>query len=99
MLDKLFARDPSMVFRRIADECILVPIRSNVGDVESIYTLNELGVEIWELIDGKRPVKEIRDTIVEQFEVSEKKAEEDLLVLLQQLDEIGAIREVVTDRP
>ena len=97
MLDKLFARDSSMVFRRIADECVLVPIRSNVADVESIYTLNEVGAQIWELIDGKRRVKEIRDLIIAEFEVGLGEAEEDLLILLQQLNEIGAIQEVPKD--
>jgi len=97
MLDKLFARDPSMVFRRIAGECVLVPVRRNVADVESIYTLNEVGAQIWEFIDGKRRVKEIRDLIVAEFEVGLGEAEEDLLILLQQFNEIGAIHEVPTD--
>ena len=97
MLDTLFARDPSMVFRRIADECILVPIRKNVGDVESLYTLNDVGAQVWELIDGERRVKEIRDQIVATFEVSPAEAEDDLITLLQQLDEIGAIQEMPVD--
>jgi hypothetical protein len=41
MLDKTFSRDPSMVFRRIADECILVPIRKNVG----VYPVSESGTD------------------------------------------------------
>ena len=86
-----------MVFRRIADECILVPIRKNVGNVESIYMLNEVGAQIWELIDGKRQVEEIRDLIVEEFDVSQGEAEEDLLTLLQQFNEIGAINEVAAN--
>ena len=99
MLDKSFSRDPSMVFRKIADECILVPIRKNVGDVESIFTLNPVGAQIWELIDGQRRVEEIRDLIVREFDVSREEAEEDLLVLLQQLGDIGAIYEVGIDGP
>ena len=97
MTNQLFSRDPSMVFRRIADEIILVPIRRNVGDVECIYTLNEVGARIWALIDGTRRVEEIRDRIVGEFEVSQGEAEEDLLRLLEQFDEIGAINEVPTD--
>lgn len=93
MLEKQFNRDPSMVFRRIADECILVPVRSSVGDVESIYTLNPVGARIWELIDGRQRVRDIRDTIVAEFEVGETEAEGDLVTLLEQLHEIGAIGE------
>ena len=99
LLERFFARDPSMVFRRIADECILVPIGRSVTDVESIYTLNAVGARIWELIDGKRRVETIRDLIVAEFEVSHREAEEDLLILLEQLGEIGAVREVRLDGP
>ena len=97
MSDKRFARDPSMVFRRIAEECILVPIRRNVGDVESIYTLNQVGARIWEWMDGRRSIREICDLIVGEFEVSREQAQEDALILFQQLAEIGAIREVTAD--
>lgn len=97
MLDKRFVRDPSMVFRRIAEECILVPIRSNVGDVESLYTLNEVGAQTWEWVDGRRSIREICDLIVGEFEVSREQAQEDALILFQQLAEIGAVRKVTAD--
>ena len=86
-----------MVFRRIADECILVPVRRSVGDVESIYTLNQVAARTWELIDGRRRVREIRELIIEEFDVGATEAEEDLLTLLQQLNEIGAITDLSTD--
>ena len=49
-LERCFKKDPNMVSRKIADEVILVPIRQNVGDLESIYTLNEVATRIWELM-------------------------------------------------
>ena len=62
-LDKVYTKSDSIVFRKIADEFILVPIRQNVGDLESIYTLNETAARIWELIDGKIKVKEIKENL------------------------------------
>jgi hypothetical protein len=38
-LEKCYQKDPNIVSRKIADEFILVPIKQNVGDLESIYTL------------------------------------------------------------
>ncbi len=93
----IYQKSPDIVSRKIVDEIILVPIRRKIGDVESIYTLNELGAHIWELIDGKRRVNEIRDLIVAEFEVSQGEVEGDLLTLLQQFTEIGAVNEVPTD--
>jgi hypothetical protein len=90
-LDKVYSKSDSIVFRKIADEFILVPIRKNVGDLESIYTLNETGARIWELIDGKNKVKEIKEKIVEEFEVTPEKAEKDIVEHLMQLEEIKAL--------
>jgi len=89
----LYEKHPDFVARRIADEVVLVPISRKVGEIDSLYVLNEVGARIWELIDG-RSLKELRDAIVEQFEVSESTAQDDLTVLIEQLKEIGAIQEV-----
>ena len=51
-LTDTYQQDPSIVSREIAGEVILVPIRNNVGDLESIYTLNETAARIWALLDG-----------------------------------------------
>jgi len=93
LLDKVYKKSDSIVSRRIADEFILVPIRQNVGDLESISTLNEVAARIWELIDGKKKVREIKDKIVEEFEVTPQQAEKDLIEYLKQLKKINAIEE------
>ncbi len=90
-LEKYFDKSPNIVSRKIADEVILVPIRQNVGDLESIYTLNEVGAFIWELTEGKRKVKDIKEMIVEEFDVSPQVAEKDLMEFIQQLEEINGI--------
>ncbi|PYM83317.1 MAG: hypothetical protein DME06_03795 [Candidatus Rokuibacteriota bacterium] len=93
MLNTVYAKHPDMVGRRIADELILVPISREVGEIDSLYVLSDVGARIWDLIDG-RPLEQVRDSIVEEFEVNEATAEEDLTVLIEQLKEIGAIREL-----
>jgi hypothetical protein len=90
-LDACYRRAPSIVSREIAGETILVPIRKNMGDLESIYTLNETAAYAWELIDGQRSVQTIRDEIVGEFEVGADEAEQDLLKLLAQLESFGAV--------
>jgi len=92
-LDKVYRKSDSIVSRKIANEFILVPIRQDVGDLGSIYTLNEVAARIWELIDGKRKASEIKNKIVEEFEVTPEEAEKDLIEHLQQLEEVKAITE------
>ena len=93
-LELIFQKDSSIVSRRIADEVILVPISRKVEEVECLYTLNEVGARIWDLIDSQRSLKAVRDTLVAEFDVSEREAEEDLLTLIEQLQQIGVIQEV-----
>ena len=94
LFKRCFAKDPSIVSRNVAGEQILVPIRQKAGEIDSIYTLNEVASRIWELLDGEKQVEEIKSAIVEEFEVSPKEAEEDLLKFLPQLEEAGAVRTV-----
>ena len=93
LLEKVFKKSDAVVFRRIGDECILVPIRQGMGDLESIYTLNETAARIWELLDGTATGIEIRDKIIEEFDVTPGEAEEDLAHHLEELASIKAIIE------
>ncbi len=93
-LERLFQKDSLIVSRRIADEVILVPVSQKLGEVDCIYTLNDVAAHIWELIDGKRSLKALRDSMVEAFQVQDSEAQEDLLMLIEQLKEVGAIQEV-----
>jgi hypothetical protein len=91
-LDDRYGHDPNIVDREIAGEVILVPIRDNVGDLESIYTLNETAARIWALLDGERTLAEVRDAIVAEFEVDPVDAEADLLELVGQLAAADAVQ-------
>jgi hypothetical protein len=93
-LDSVYARNDRVVSRRIVDELILVPIRQSVADMETLYTLNEVGARVYELIDGERPVRAIVEAIVEEFEVGFETAESDVSEFIAQLLSIEGIREL-----
>ena len=93
-LELRFKRNENFVFRRIGDEMILVPIKNNVGDMGYIYNFNELAAFVWENLDGKDRLLDIKNSIVEEFEVSAQQAEEDLCEFVDDLKEIGAISEM-----
>jgi len=90
-LTSVYHHDPTMVARNIAGEVILVPIRSNVGDLDSIYTLNETAAFVWEHFDGVRTLAEIVAAVVAEFEVETAQAEQDTLALTAQLESVQAI--------
>jgi hypothetical protein len=90
-LGERYRKSPTIVTREIAGEVILVPIRQHVGDLDSVFTLNETASRIWALIDGQRSVCDIRDAIVAEFEVGEDEAEGDVIALIGQLEATGAV--------
>jgi len=94
---KYYKRDESMVSRKIADELLLVPTKQNVANLHCIYTLNELGGRIWELIDGSTSLEEIVSTLTQEYKVEANQAEADIEDFLNQLEEIGAITLKITD--
>ena len=90
-IDQVFQKNENFVFRQIDDETILVPIKNNVGDMGSIYNLNEVGAYIWEHLDGEKTLPDIKNKIAMEFEVSSETAEEHLMEFVDQLKEIEAI--------
>jgi hypothetical protein len=94
LLDNVYAQDENMVYRRIGEEMILVPIRRRTADLESIYTLNDTGAFIWEHLDGERTVAEIRDALLEEYAVSPEDAEADVIEFVEMLVEIQGVRQV-----
>ncbi len=90
-LEARYGRSERMVFRKIHDEMLLVPIKHNVGDLGSIYSLNEVGAFIWEHLDGTRRLLDIKQMMAQEFKVSSHKAETDLCEFVDELHKIGAI--------
>jgi len=90
-LASIYHHDPSIVARNIAGEVILVPIRNNVGDLDSIYTLNETAAFVWERLDGVRTLAEVVAALVAEYEVEPAQAGQDVLALIAQLESVKAI--------
>lgn len=81
--DKVFA-NPNTVWRSINGQGVLVKIPDG-----SLHLLNEVGTRIWELIQGKRRVREIGQVLCNEFEVTAKRATRDLREFIAQLLEEG----------
>jgi hypothetical protein len=87
-----WVRHPDFIFRRIADELILVPIRQQVGDLQSIYTLTPVAAQIWEWLDGTHSVGQIIRRLTDEYDVTEHSAESDVLAFVSELEKIGAAK-------
>lgn len=94
ILAQRYDKSPDLVYRKIAEEYVLVPIRHDAADMEAVYTLEGIGARIWELIDGERTGYEILAQILEEYEVTRDVAEADLREFLGQL---GAVEGLAPD--
>jgi hypothetical protein len=55
------------------------------------YGLDPVGARIWNLIQQPRPIHEIRDVLLEEFDVEAGKCSSDLFALLERLQAEGLI--------
>jgi hypothetical protein len=99
ILNLHYIKGTDLVCRDVAGETIIVPIRGHVGDLNSIYSLNETGTMIWRLLDGWKSVGEIIDATCEDFEVPKGEAEKDVFSFLSSLRDVGLIRSVEEEKP
>ena len=53
--------------------------------------LNEVGARIWQLIQEPKGVKDVLDTLIEEYEVEPDRCEREVLALLQQMSDNGLI--------
>ena len=90
--DLIYSQGQDFVTREIAGETIIVPIRKQAGDLESIYTLNEIGTTIWGMIDAKTKVSRIIEAIHQNFTISPEEAAKEVAEFLQSLEKAGLIQ-------
>lgn len=76
---------PDIVTRKTGNEYVLVPIANNIADMNSVYTLNETGAFIWDLIDGNRNLEEIIKALIEEYDINQQSASEDVLSLIKNM--------------
>jgi hypothetical protein len=88
----------AFVTRHIAGETVLVPVTGHVADLESVYTLNEVGSFIWQLIDGRRSAQAIAEAVSAEYDVALERAAEDVDELLTVLEAKGLARLSVEPR-
>jgi Coenzyme PQQ synthesis protein D (PqqD) len=80
-----FIRNQEVVSRKIEGELIIVPIRSGVGDLNSLYTLNPVGSVLWDFMTEKHTVGEMVNRVCDEFEVTAAQAEQDIATFLDSL--------------
>ena len=85
-LDRRFERRDGVMHRVLEGEAVVLDLSEG-----KYFGLDPVGTRIWELLDG-RPLREVRDVILGEFEVDAETAEKDLLRLVGELAGKGLVQ-------
>jgi hypothetical protein len=89
-----YLRSSAVVSRVIADETLVVPIRGGAGDLDSIFSFNPLGSDLWSLLEKEMSVEEMTAWVTDRYEVSEEQALGDIREFVGELLGAGLVTSV-----
>jgi len=91
LCNDIFRKRGEIVSRAIAGDTILVPIKGKLADMQVIFSINPVAAFLWELIDGRNTNKMLLAKVLDNFEVSQEEAEQDILEFTKELLKAGLI--------
>lgn len=77
---------PDQVSSDLGGEAVILNMGSGV-----YHGLNEVGAKVWDLIEQPKTVKQIKELLIEEYEVDSEVCKNDLLALLKDLQAAGVI--------
>lgn len=90
----IYQKRDDIVTRKIAGETLLIPICTQMADIQNIFVLNDVGEYIWQHLDGKKNIKEIHRGILSTFNAEKEQTDSDIREFIIQLFEANLIQEV-----
>ncbi|MFH2219771.1 MAG: PqqD family protein [Pseudomonadota bacterium] len=84
--ESAYAPSEDIVAREIEGEIIIVPLTASIGDMEDdLFTLNETGKAVWDMLDGKKCLKDVAEALAAAYEAPPGEIEKDVIGLLEEL--------------
>jgi hypothetical protein len=89
-LDTTFITSENIAWRNVNDEVVILNLKSG-----EYYTLNDVGQFVWLAVADKRNMEEIRQKVVDTFDVSPEKASEDIESFISRMLDEGLLHKSV----
>ncbi|MBE9052606.1 PqqD family protein [Nostocales cyanobacterium LEGE 11386] len=77
---------PEQIFSDIGGEAVILHLKTGI-----YHGLNEVGARIWTLIQEPKAVKDIKQNLLEEYEVASEECDRDLIALLKDFLTAGLI--------
>ncbi|MBE9537742.1 MAG: PqqD family protein [Proteobacteria bacterium] len=85
-LNQTIALSPDVISQEVSGETVLLDLES-----ENYFGLDEVGTRIWQLIKETNDLNAIFNTLLEEYEVTEERLQQDITVLLTEIEGLGLI--------
>ena len=85
-LDTVVVANPDAMSSSVGIETVILHFTAG-----TYFGLDEVGSRIWELVQDRRSVREIRDTLLDEYDVDEERCDRAVQTFLGALEEHGLI--------
>ena len=85
--------DRNFVLREIAGEYIIIPTGKTALEFNGLITVNEIGMELWKMLQNEVTFEDLLNGIMEEYDVDEDVAKEDIQDFLDKLSNGGILTE------
>lgn len=83
--------EKEFVLREIAGDYIIIPTGKTVLEFNGLVTVNEVGVSLWKMLQEEVTFDELVNGILEEYDVDEAVAREDIREFLDKIIESGIL--------
>jgi dGTP triphosphohydrolase len=90
-IDSILKRREDIIFRKIEDAYVLMPMTASAEEVEYLFNLNEIGSAIWEKMDGRKTIQDILNELFSEYEGDRKTIEAEAIEFINDLKEAKLI--------
>jgi hypothetical protein len=78
-----------VMFTTDSEDSVLLNART-----DQYYALDEVGARLWSLLNDRKPLREVYQVLLDEYEVAPVQLEQDMLELLNHLLENGLVESV-----
>ena len=85
-LDAAFRIPDEVIFRELDGEAVVLNLDTGI-----YFGLDAVGTRIWRLLEERKPLKAVLDTLIDEYEAPPDRLQRDLLAFVERLDDKGLV--------
>jgi hypothetical protein len=92
-LDAAFRIPDAVIFRELDGEAVVLNLDTGI-----YFGLDAVGTRIWRLIEDRKPIKAVLETLIDEYDAPPDRLQRDLLAFVERLNSKGLLS-LVTAAP